>query len=287
MIVEIDPADYAIIIRTASANLTQARATLAEEEARGQEALKDWNRLGRSGNPGPLVARKPQLSAAKALVSSALAQLEKANLDLNRTTLRAPYTGRIKNKQVGIGQFVSSGSILADIFSNRSFVLRLPLSQADLKWLSVPEEKKSIGSKVIFSYGDNLDIYTIEGAITRSEGVLDTQTRQIFLTAEIQAAASELPLAVGQFLKAQIQGRLFKRTYTVPSNLIDQDNHAIFVIDGKLRKKPVNVVWKNERISIVNKGITEKDWLLTTPVGNQFNRLIVEISDESRADKDK
>ncbi len=281
IVVEIDPADYAIAIKTAAANLTQARATLSEEKARSQEAVKDWKRLGRSGDPSNLVARIPQLSAARAKVISAQAQLEKTNLDLERTKIRAPYPGRIRNKKAGLGQFVSKGTVLAELFSSETFKLRLPLTQSDLKWLSIPKDATETGSIVIFTVGDEQQ-QSFAGRIKRSEGVLDPQTRQLFVTAIVQADKANTFLAIGQFLKANILGKRFEQVYKIPSGLIDDNDQVIIVKDGKLKKKAVNIVWRNEQISIVDSGITKEDWLLTTLVGEQIKKLEVRISDESK-----
>ena len=68
LILTIDPADYRIAVKTAQASLAQARATLSEQQSLSEQAIRDWKRLGRSGEPSDLVAQKPQLDAARAQV---------------------------------------------------------------------------------------------------------------------------------------------------------------------------------------------------------------------------
>ncbi len=290
MILKIDPVDYEIIIKTAAANLIQARATLAEEKARGQEALLDWKRLGRKGEPGDLVARRPQLSAARALVASARAQLEKSKLDLQRTTIRAPYSGRIKNKKVDLGQYVTPATLLTEIFASDSFKLRLPLAQSDLVWLQIPDADEKNGSEVIFTLADNDNSQLLSGTISRSEGVLDTRTRQLFITADINTLNQpkfKSHLAIGQFLKARIKGTVFSHVYPVAKSLLHEKNTVIVAEDNTVRKQSVNVVWQNEQIAVINRGLKDGDLLVTTPLGERLSKLQVEVNinnDKDQAD---
>ena len=73
----------------------------AQEQARAEQALTDWQRLGQAGDPpSDLVLRKPQLQAARARVASARSALAKARLDLERTTIVAPFSGRVLRQVV-------------------------------------------------------------------------------------------------------------------------------------------------------------------------------------------
>lgn len=120
VLLQLDDRDLKAEVKSAQANLLNAEQNLLEEQARGRQALTDWQRLGNESEPSILVLRKPQLAAAQAQVLSAQAQLEKAQLNLERTKIKAPYAGRVLNRSVDLGQVVSNNMQLATIYATDS-----------------------------------------------------------------------------------------------------------------------------------------------------------------------
>ncbi len=275
VIVQIDQADYKIQVKTAAASLAQAKATLSEQSALSEQAINDWKRLGRKGNPSPLVARKPQLDAARAQVSSAQAQLEKARLDLNRTSITAPFDGRIRNKNVDFGQYVSPGTQLTEIFSTQSAELKLPVAMSDLPFIDVPSPTDTLGSKVTFKVGKR----ELTGKILRSDGSLDSRTRQLYVTALIESPFKQgAEVIIGQFLRATIKGRLMQNVVVVPTALIDANNQILLTEGSKVRRQKVNVVWRDERTSLVDSGLRTGDQIVLTPLGDNISMITVRVA---------
>jgi len=64
--------------------------------------------------------------------------LQAAKLNLSRTSVKAPFSGRVRTKSSDIGQFVTPGSRLGRIFSKDIVEVRLPLSDAQLAKLELP-----------------------------------------------------------------------------------------------------------------------------------------------------
>ena len=121
----IDPRDYEADVRIAEATLMDARQALAEAEARSNQAAEDWQRLGNEGEAPALVLRLPQLEAAKARVISARSSLRKAELDLERTNIVAPFAGRALRKLVDLGQVVSVNTQLAEIYATDTVEIKM------------------------------------------------------------------------------------------------------------------------------------------------------------------
>ena len=100
---QIDPADYRVAVERARANLASAQANLDLEQARSDQAQKDWNSFGKPGKPSDLLLNIPQLNGAKASLNAAQADLKKAERDLAKTEVKAPFDGTVISKQVGFG----------------------------------------------------------------------------------------------------------------------------------------------------------------------------------------
>jgi hypothetical protein len=61
----IDDADYQVALRQAKTAVAEAELSIEQEAARGVQAQRDWEKLGRGEAPD-LVLRKPQIAAAEA-----------------------------------------------------------------------------------------------------------------------------------------------------------------------------------------------------------------------------
>ena len=124
--------------------MTRSRAAIAQAnlrlETELQEALvamEEWELLG-VGRPTPLAMREPQIAEARALLLSAEAALAQAEYDLERTIVRAPYAGRVRQERVDIGQFLSQGNSVATLYSVDAAEVRLPIPDAELAYVALP-----------------------------------------------------------------------------------------------------------------------------------------------------
>ena len=86
----------------AQSNLSVARAAVAQAEAQRGAAEKAYS-ANQALIEGTSVENNPDVAAAKA-------QLDQAQIDLERTIIRAPVDGVVTNRQVQIGQRVAAGS---------------------------------------------------------------------------------------------------------------------------------------------------------------------------------
>jgi membrane fusion protein (multidrug efflux system) len=127
VLVEIDPTDYEARVAAARASLAQAEGARAAEQAGRALASADVQRYRPLAERGLLSPARMQqlelqsrqagggLAAADASVSAARAQLQEAELDLERTVMRAPIDGVVGDRQVQVGQLVRSGSPLMSV----------------------------------------------------------------------------------------------------------------------------------------------------------------------------
>ena len=114
-LLRIDPADYEAALRQRRSELAQARADLELEQGRQAVAEQDFELLGEELDEGNrhLVLRQPQLKQARARVDFAEAALRRAELDLQRTRISAPFDAQILSRDVATGSQVSTGDSLA------------------------------------------------------------------------------------------------------------------------------------------------------------------------------
>lgn len=266
LLLSIDKRNYMASVSSAKANLSQAQASFEAEQANAAQAQKDWTRLGYSGQPNDRVLRKPQLNAAKAQLSAAKAALSKAQLDYSRTQIKAPYNGSVISKAVGVGQFVSIGSQLGEIFSNEGLEVQLPLNQeqyaqldmtpqstSQLTTKSKPASQSTIKPKVTL-FAELAGItHEWSAHIIRTDKAFDTTTRQLNATARIDNTISNngLELKIGQYVNASIQGRIVPQATIIPNSAIREGRYIFILENDVLRRKDVNIVWQDNSNTII------------------------------------
>ncbi len=278
VLLEIDDRDYRTELTVAESALAQSQLALLQEEARYEQARRDWDRLNPGKPATELTLREPQIRQARAAAASAEARVATAQLNLERSKVTAPYAGRILTKNVDVGQYVTTGSQLADIYAVDFAEVRLPLTASQIGYLNLPSiyrgSNPSIenGPKVTLSTSAGGHTYEWEGRIVRSEGAVDERTRQVFVVAQVEdpygaSVPGRPPLKVGTFVQAEIEGSTLKDVYVVP-RIVYRENSYVLIVDeaSKLERRKVELVWENDESIIVDNGLNDGDLLCLTDV---------------------
>jgi multidrug efflux system membrane fusion protein len=282
ILVKLDPVDYETAITIAQAAVAQAKVTLVEEKARADQARENWKTLGRSGDPGELVARVPQVARAEADVAAAEARVVKARRDLERTIIRAPYDGQVIEQSADIGQYVGQGTVLGRIFATDYVEIRLPLPERESQHLTLPERfrdgsESAAPAKVHLRATHNGKPVFWEGSIVRVESALDAETRQSTAIAQVidpyaRRGDDMPPLKIGQFVEAEIEGSTLEGVYLIPRSAVRAGNEII-VIDrpaDTLRRMTVEPLLGDEKNLVVSarteKAPKEGQVLCLTPI---------------------
>lgn len=279
VLLRLDPRDYETARIVAEAALAQARAKLEEEKAQSVQARENWEQLGSGGDPNPLVLRVPQLAEAQAAVASAEARLHKARRDLDRTRIAAPYAGRMLEKRVDVGQFVSTGTVLARIYAVDYAEIRLPLTNDQLAYMDVPElyrgdreRPQSDAPAVTLKSTIGGTPYEWRGAIVRAEGAFDTQSRQLFVIAQVddpykRRPSGNPPLKVGLFVTAEIEGTILENVFALPRSAVRRGDEILLIDpDGKIRRQTISVLWKDSDHIVARDGLNAGEVLCLTPL---------------------
>jgi RND family efflux transporter MFP subunit len=244
VLITIDPRDYELAVVRARARVAEAELRFEREEEEAAVARREWEELG-DGEPTRLVLREPQLAEAGAALAAAKADVERAELDLERTRVRAPYTGRIRQKNVDVGQYVTPGTLVALLYAVDYAEVRLPIPDADLAFLDLPLDYRGSasgkgGPEVILTTSFAGREFRWQGAIVRTEGELDPRSRMVHAVAQVQdpygrgGEPDRPPLAVGMFVQAEILGRMTEGVVVLPRSAL-RGRDQVLVVDEEDR----------------------------------------------------
>ncbi len=262
LLIQLDQRDYQIALTQARAQLSQAKAQYQEEVARGKQAKVEWESLNRNRKPTALNLRTPQLAAAKANRDAAAAQVERAELDLQRTQIIAPYDGLVSNAQTDLGQFVSRGSMLGEIYSVNSMDIRLPLTSRQQVLLGEIDASDEAPDNVSLQVSGK----TWPAKLVRIEGVdTDTQQYNVIARVAIPAASDSAVLRSGQFVQASINGAMLNDVYVVPRTAVREGSEVLVLKDRKIiQRQAVNVAWRDANNSVIDSGLATGEIVVLT-----------------------
>ena len=283
-LITLDSRDYELAVTRARAQLAEARVRFAREQAEAEVAVAEWKTLGK-GEASPLLRREPQLAEAKAAVDSAEAALQQAELDLERTRIKAPFAGRVWEKKVDAGQYVARGASLARIYSIDFAEVRLPLPLEDLAYLNLPlgQESQS-GELPSVTLRANIagKPHQWRGHIVRTEAEIDPKTRMITAVARVHdpfaLEKSGTPLPIGLFVNATIEGVTRQGISIVPRAALRGREHVLIVDqDNHLRFREVEIARLESDRVLVSAGLQPSDRpcvsVLETPVDGMKVRV--------------
>ena len=279
-LMKIEKRDYELALISTESSLFQARLALEREEAEANLASIEWKRVGK-GDASSLTLREPQLAQARAVLAAAEAAYEQSKRNLERTSIIAPFDGRVRKKMVDLGTNLIPGSRLADIYATASFEVRLPIADKDIPFIGIPLDGTSIDPanrpevRLSTSYGG--DELNTKGSIVRSQSEINPKTRMISVIATIPISNDNSGFKVGMFVNAEINGLSFPGVTVVPRSAV-KDNMIWVVIDEKLRRKSIEVIRFEKDFAFISDGLNKNDRILITRLSSYVDGMPVRLN---------
>ena len=295
----LDPGDYELALVRAKAVVAQARLRIQQEETESKLALLEWEALVGEGSPSSLLRREPQLAEAKAFLESSEAELKQAQRNLERTIIKAPFAGRVRQKSVDIGQFVGAGTPLAVIYSVDFAEIRLPLPDDELAFLDLPlsyggSSLKVSQSPVTIRARFGRADFSWSGKIVRTEAEIDPRTRVVYAVAQVKDPyargqnPNRPPLTVGLFVNVELHGRTVENIFRMPrSALRDDEKVAVIDVENRIRLRTVNILKVEGESVLIKEGLKEGERISLSNVENLTEGMTVEVYVESEPSIDK
>lgn len=185
------------------------------------------------------------------------AQLQSARLDLDRTRVSMPFTGRVAEVGVEQFQYVRQGDRLAsaDAIAKAEIEVQVPLWRltaiirsegitdvSELRGVNIGE-RLGISASVYLDQGNLFTEW--EGRVVRFSDQLDPQTRTLGVIVEVDRPYSNIqpgirpPLVKGFFVRVELRGRPRANTLVVPRSALHEGHVYLINSDNRLEKRLV------------------------------------------------
>jgi RND family efflux transporter MFP subunit len=262
----IDPRPYRAAVAQADADLAKAQAAVANartELARAQKLV-----VAEAISREEFETKQANLRSAVASAGSVRALRDARALDLSFTTVRAPIAGRVSDKKISVGSYVTAGqTVMTRVVTVNP--IRFGFDGAESFYLKYVRQAQT-GERRSSRYAPNpVDIqladeqgYRWHGLMKFVDNAIDPQSGTIRAYAEV--ANPDGFLVPGMFGRARLLGSGAYSALLVPDEAIvtDQTRRFVYVIgrDGKTVQRPVETGPLVEGLRVVKTGLapTEK-----------------------------
>ena len=282
VLMRIDPSNYEVAVSQAEALVRQRKI-----EYEGAKKLRTQGYRAES-----------EYASAAAALATAEADLVRAKRNLERTFIRLPYAGMVRNKDADLGQFVNPGTRLGVTFATDYAEVRLPLTDRDLAFVDLPyaveitATGESAGPDVVLSAEQRGRLVEWPARIVRSEGVVDENSRVTYAVAKVQDPyaldGDHAPLPMGTFVTASIEGVAMQGLLRVSRHALHGSDQLLFV-DGesRLRIRSVSIVRADSEYAYINGGAEAGERVILTALESPINGMPVRTADDTDEARDE
>ncbi|EMI58331.1 efflux RND transporter periplasmic adaptor subunit [Rhodopirellula sallentina] len=288
LLLEIDNRDYRTALKVAQEQHELAKANLKiaqNAHSRMQELARQ-----RSASTSEVDGTFASLVQAESEVEITASSIEIAQRNLEKTRIYAPFDGRVVSKTVGVGQLVSAGTTLGEVFAVDFAEVRLPISSRDLRHLELPEMEGDPAVDVELRDAiDSTRGAVWRGKIVRTEGTLDADSLELFAIARVEdpfGLRTENPvLRIGQPVTATIYGETLHDIVVIPRKAVRRLDQVYLIDEDKLtlRSLTIDPLWSDSQNVVVSgHSILDNELLATTMLVYAPEGSPVEIIPEER-----
>ena len=227
--------------------------------------------------------RKPQLEQARAQVAAARAAVRKAQLDLERTSVRAPFDAQILSRDVAPGSQVNTGDTLGHLVGVRQYWVEATVPLNKLPWLDFNED----GGAPVTLYHDTAwqDGQSREGRLQQLVGELDDNARmaRVLITVDDPLSLAldddQPPLILGSFV---CRHRRPRNEECHPAGGPDRRNNTVVMQDRELDIRQVDIAFQDRQYAYVRTGLEDGDRVIANNLASLVQGARLRLEEDSQ-----
>src|SRR5579863_1322730 len=197
--------------------------------------------------------------SSQEMINQQQASLERAKKQLSDTTIKAPFTGYIYQKNIDNGQLAAKNGKLFSIASLDNLQVKAPIPSDYINQIKIGQ---------IVSFGVETRTEVFSGKITRINPVAELGTRSYYIYVDFDNKKARLK--AGQFVKGRITLATLNNTPSIIHDAIRgvaDNNYVLILANNVVVKKPVKILLSNKLTNMVAiSGVKPDDVVLLATV---------------------
>ena len=277
LLVEIDHTDYHHAVNQAKANLSAAKAKVAQQDAVLRNAKLTFDRMqtlikDQFVSQQDLDNAQVNLDAARAAQDSLQAQvnqmevaLAQSERNLTYSYIRAPFEGYVAERNLDTGAYVSSATASTSTMSRGIMSLHdintvrvlIEVVERDIPLVQVGQKAELRAE----AYPDHV----FEGTVTRIVQALNRATRT--MTVEVDLPNGDRRLKGGMFARVEVLVGTHRQALQIPIDAVSrlEETQYVYVVrDGKARRVEVEVGARSGNRIEITKGLTGNESVIVS-----------------------
>jgi RND family efflux transporter MFP subunit len=250
-----------------------------------QRYLNSYERLQSLENQMALTGpKKEQLLAQRDMCR---VMLQKADLDLEKTRIKAPFDGWVLEKAVEAGQHVAAGQYLGTVYLDGALEIEVRVPVKDLKWLPrALDPDHPVEAEIAFD--NDGSTHTWQGRMIRMKAQMEKRTRTMPVIIGVEDSpvrggeTAGMRLTPGMFVRVQIQGKEIDRAYVLPRHVVHPGDVVYTVNDQRLKMKPVRVLHTHQETVIITEGLSDGERIVTSPLSSPMEGMLLRIKGQDQ-----
>jgi RND family efflux transporter MFP subunit len=282
-LLRLEAEDFRLDVAARQADLDSAKAALDLELGYQKVARHEWELLqkdGQAAEDAALALRRPQLAQARAKVRQAETALNQARLDLSRTTVKAPFTALVLEKEVEKGSRVSVTDTLATLVDAREYWIEATIPVDRLPWVTLPAKGRPGSVVRVQSQASGAES---QGRILRLRGDLEDQGRlaRIIVSLPRPLDTEPAPILLGEYVRLDIEGRRLDDVTRLPRAALRENDMVWVARNATLDIRPVSVVWRDTRTVLVNEGLAPGELVVTSELATPIQDMPLTLAQDA------
>lgn len=235
-----------------------------------------------------------QIQEVNSSIEAAKARIAIAKVNLLRCRVTSPFTGRIKNTSIEIGQYVTPGQPVVTLADDTLLEIQVSLDARDARqWLlfdNVPAENAttwfSKPAPVVckLRWTENPEAEILAGIMDRVVQ-FDPQTRTLTVAVKLDTSSpqpgetSSFPLVEGMFCMVDIPGKTLQNVIRLPRWSVSFENTAYMVNEeSRLTTVPVTVIYAEGENVFISQGLTPGQTVVTTRLNDPLENALLAVT---------
>jgi RND family efflux transporter MFP subunit len=292
-ILQVERKDYELALRLHQGNLVTAQSAMKLEAGQRSVARREYELLGQDIHEADeeLLLRQPQLAAREAAISIAEAALEKARLDLKRTSVMAPFNAVVQSRDVDLGSYIAPGTRLARLVGTDEYWVEVSVAVDELKWIGIPEVNDTPPStvRIYHEAGWGSDVFRI-GTVARLMTEIEPGGLMAKLLVTVQdpllldTEGDAHPMILGSRPVVEIDGKKMDGVVKVPRSAL-RDGSYVWLMNKEetLEIREVQEVWGDDAYVYLSGGLMSGDLLITSDLATPIPGMALRTPDKSPA----
>jgi RND family efflux transporter MFP subunit len=284
-ILKIDNRDYRLAVESVRAQVRSARLEYTLEKRRAEVAKREWNSFGKidaTDEQRSLAQREPQLESALLAVKAAESALKKAELDLQRATLRAPFNAMVVSENVDLGQLVSPQTTVARLVGTDEYHVQVSVPISSLRTIHARTEETP-GSPVTIIQRVGQGTIERDGEVIRQLPDLDPGGAMARILVRIKNPLGEkggLPLLLGSFVDVAVRAQPIDDAIRVPRVAL-RNGRSVYVMNQEdlLEIRDVEIAWSEPDAVLVTSGLEPDERVVISRIATAIPNMLLRTAE--------